>query len=103
MRLKLGAKASRIRLPAIDGSTFDSESLYGHPFLLSFFRFASCPLCNLRVHELVSQFKEFGPGFTIVAVFDSPLDNLVRFSARHIATVSHSGRREQSVLPRVWG
>jgi thioredoxin-dependent peroxiredoxin len=85
MRLKPGAKVSRIRLPAIDRSTFDSESLYGHPFLLSFFRFASCPLCNLRVHELVTRFEEFGPSFTVVAVFDSPLDNLVRFSARHIA------------------
>ena len=53
--------------------------------MLSFFRFASCPFCNLRVHELVKRFDEFGDNFTIVAVFDSPLDNLIRHSKGHKA------------------
>lgn len=85
MRLTPGQPVRRIRLPAIDGSLFDSDSLRGRPFLLSFFRFASCPFCNLRVHELVTRFAEFGPRASIVAVFDSPLDNLVRHAAGHRA------------------
>ncbi len=85
MRRTSGEKANRIILPATDGSTFDTDSLKGKPFLLSFFRFAGCPFCNLRVHELVTRFDEFGDAFTIVGVFDSPLDNLVRHAARHRA------------------
>lgn len=85
MRLKTGEKATHIKLPAIDGSAFDTENLVNKPFMLSFFRFASCPFCNLRVHELVQRFDELGEDFTIVAVFDSPLDNLVLHAEGHQA------------------
>ena len=85
MRRTPGAKATHIKLPAIDGTTFKTDSLDGKPFMLSFFRFASCPFCNLRVHELVKRFGEFGDDFTVVAVFDSPLDNLVRHAEGHKA------------------
>ncbi|NIW80888.1 MAG: redoxin domain-containing protein [Calditrichae bacterium] len=78
-------KAKNIRLPAIDGSTFDLESVKGKPFMLSFLRFASCPFCNLRVNELVKRFDEFGNDFTIIAVFDSPLENLIRHTGGHKA------------------
>jgi peroxiredoxin Q/BCP len=85
MRLKAGDKFTKINLPAIDGSIFDSDSVKGKPIMLSFFRFASCPFCNLRVNELVSRFEEFGNDFTIIAIFDSPLDNLTRHTAEHHA------------------
>lgn len=85
MRRTVGEKAPRINLPAIDGSTFDTDSLKGKPFMLSFLRFASCPFCNLRMHELVKRFAEFGDDFSIVAVYDSPLDNLVRHAKGHNA------------------
>lgn len=85
MRLTSGEKAINIKLPAIDGSTFETESVKGKPLMLSFFRFASCPFCNLRVNELVRRFDEFGNDFTIIAVFDSPLDNLTRHAEGHKA------------------
>ncbi len=85
MRLTSGVKAKNIRLPAIDGSTFDFESVKGKPFMLSFLRFASCPFCNLRVNELVKRFEEFGNDFTIIAVFDSSLENLIRHTEGHKA------------------
>jgi peroxiredoxin len=85
MRLQPGHQAVPITLPAIDGSMFDTGSLRGRPYLLSFFRFAACPFCNLRVHELATRRAELGSGFEIVAVFDSPLDNLVRHAERHQA------------------
>jgi peroxiredoxin len=85
MRRVAGEEATGIKLHAIDGSVFDTESLKGRPFMLSFFRFASCPFCNLRLHELVKRFAELGDGFTIVAVFDSPLRNLVRHAKGHLA------------------
>ena len=85
MRLTSGNKLTNIKLPAIDGTMFESESIKGKPVMLSFFRFASCPFCNLRVNELVRRFDEFGDDFTIIAIFDSPLDNLTRHTAGHKA------------------
>lgn len=85
MNKKVGDKVSNIRLAALDGSAFDLSSLNGRPFMLSFFRFASCPFCNLRMHQLVKRYDELGNRFTIVAIFDSPLDNLREHAERHDA------------------
>jgi peroxiredoxin len=85
MTRKPGDAVTHISLPALDGSTFELDSLKGKPFMLSFFRFASCPFCNLRMHELVTRTGELPDNFTIVAIFDSPLDNLQRYAGRHDA------------------
>lgn len=84
-RLQALNRAPEITLTAIDGSTFHLSSMHGKPFMLSFFRFASCPFCNMRVHELVTRFWELGNDFGIVAVFDSPLDNLQKHASGHSA------------------
>jgi peroxiredoxin len=83
MRRTPGDTVSNIRLMAIDGMAFELGSLKGKRFMLSFFRFASCPFCNLRVHELVKRFDELGDNFTVVAVFDSSLENLQRHAEKH--------------------
>lgn len=85
MRLTSGSKLTNIQLPAIDSSIFNSDSVKGKPVMLSFLRFASCPFCNLRINELVRRFDEFGDDFTIIAIFDSPLDNLTHHAEGHKA------------------
>jgi len=85
MKRKSGDTITNLSLPAIDGTTFNLDKLKGRRYMLSFFRFASCPFCNLRIHELVTRFDEFGKSFTIVAIFDSPLDNLQRYAKKHHA------------------
>jgi peroxiredoxin len=80
-----GDTAIPIRLPGLDGAVFDLASQQGKPYMLSFFRFASCPFCNLRMHELVTRSGELPDGFNIIAVFDSPLDNLQRHAGKHRA------------------
>ena len=74
-----------VSLPAIDGKDFDSTHLQGRPFMLSFFRFATCPFCNLRLNMLVRRFGELPPPFTIVAIFDAPLAHLQRHAKKHRA------------------
>lgn len=109
MRLKSGIKAKDIILPSIDGAMFNIESLIGRPFMLSFLRFASCPFCNLRINELVKRFDELGNEFTIVAVFDSPLDNLTRHAEGHkapfpiLADVSNKSYIEYGIEHSVLG
>lgn len=85
MRKQPGDHVGQLRLGSLDGTLFDVDQLAGKRFMLSFFRFAACPFCNLRVHELVSRFAELGGNFSIVAVFDSPLGNLQRHAERHRA------------------
>lgn len=85
MKYKVGDSITNITLPAIDGTEFNSDGIKGKPVMLSFFRFASCPFCNMRVHELVKRYDEFGNDFTIIAIFDSPLDNLIKHTAGHKA------------------
>ena len=83
MQRSVGETLGNIRLPAVDGTHFQLDDIAGKRFMLSFFRFAACPFCNLRIHELVSRFHEFGDAFTIVAVFDSSPENLRRYAQRH--------------------
>ncbi len=83
MRLQCGTAAPRMILPSVDGTTFDTQSLRGQRCLVGFFRFAGCPLCNLRLHDLIEQYPTLPDDFAVVAVFDSPLDNLVRHMRRH--------------------
>ncbi|MDX8398574.1 MAG: peroxiredoxin-like family protein [Mariprofundaceae bacterium] len=80
-----GDKVEALSLPAIDNSTFNLESMQGQRYMLSFFRFAACPFCNLRVHELTKRYDEFGDHFNIIAIFDSPLENLQQHSKDHHA------------------
>lgn len=48
--------------------------------LLSFFRYASCPLCNLRVRELITKHEEFVEnGTRILAIFQSPAERIAHY------------------------
>ncbi|PKO83805.1 MAG: hypothetical protein CVU17_06915 [Betaproteobacteria bacterium HGW-Betaproteobacteria-11] len=53
MRRRTGDKIGNFRLPALDGAQFELSSLRGRPYLLSFFRFASCSFCNLPMRQSV--------------------------------------------------
>ncbi|MFA7387329.1 MAG: peroxiredoxin-like family protein [Thiohalobacteraceae bacterium] len=85
MRREPGEQVGQLRLQSTDGVGFDVDQLRDKRFMLSFFRFAACPFCNLRVHELVTRYGELGSRFAVVAIFDSPLDNLQRYAGRHRA------------------
>lgn len=84
-RRSIGQKIDDIVLPSLDNATFSLDHIAGKRFMLSFFRFAACPFCNLRLHELVKHYPEFGKEFTIVAVFDASPANLRRHAQRHAA------------------
>jgi thioredoxin-dependent peroxiredoxin len=109
MVIKTDSKAKNVKLQGIDGEMFDSAKLKGKPYMLAFFRFAGCPFCNLRVHELVEKFNEFGDDFTIVAVFDSPLDNLIKNTKGHnapfpiLADVENKYYNEWGIQHSFWG
>ena len=109
MKKAKGDRVSNIQLTALDGSPFDLDSTRGKRCLIAFFRFAGCPFCNLRVHDLVKKYPSFGPNFTIVAIFDSPLKDLQRHAAKHnapfpvLADETKSYYQEYGIERSLWG
>lgn len=83
--MEIGQSIPQIILPAIDGSQFDSHSLLGKKYLLTFFRFATCPFCNMRMAQLVQAKSELGENFQIVAIFESETEHLKKHATKHLA------------------
>ena len=85
MKLKKGQKIPELNLPNTKGGQFELNNIKGKKTLITFYRFAQCPFCNLRINELVKRYHEFQGNLNIVAVFDSPLDHLIKSTKRHNA------------------
>lgn len=84
-KVKVGDKITELFLPMLDGKRFEINQLAGKRYLLSFHRFATCPFCNLRIHQLIQQADNWPQQFTVVAIFDSSLADLQATSEKHQA------------------
>ena len=84
MRLQAGDKAIRFSAETIEGKVISLEQFAGKPLLLMFYRYASCPMCNLRIRDFAVHYPSLHKrGLEVVAFFHSP--------ARSIR--SHVGKR----------
>lgn len=83
MKIEVGGPLPSHVLPSIHGTDVDISKLTGQKVLLSFYRFASCPFCNLRMGAMVNRWDEFGDGLQSVAVFDSTLKEVKVRMKRH--------------------
>ena len=83
MRIKKLDQIENIVLPSINGENFDTSKLKGKKYLLTFYRFASCPMCNLRINEMSNRYDELDDNFAVVGIFHSEVSNLKRFMKRH--------------------
>lgn len=73
MRLQAGQAAPAFAAQDAQGRMIRLDEYRGHYLFLSFYRYASCPFCNLRVHELMQRLAEFENfDLSLVAVFQSP-------------------------------
>lgn len=81
-----GSLAPDLRLPSVDGSVVRLSALRGLPVWLGFYRYAACPLCNLRIHEMTERFgARHGRDLHILAVFQSPIAKMRASMAKHDA------------------
>ena len=72
MRLKAPCKAVDFEAYDINGKLF-RLSANKKVIILSFFRDAACPFCNVRVYEYTKRYEEWAKlGIEVVAVFTSP-------------------------------
>ena len=51
--------------------------------MLTFYRMASCSLCNLRVSQITKRWKEFGSNFQHVSIWHAPQDFLKKNMDKH--------------------
>jgi peroxiredoxin Q/BCP len=78
MRLSEGTKAPDFEALDWKGKPIRLSAVPGKRWL-AFFRYASCPLCNLRVHKIVGRHGELlGRGLSVLAVFQSPPGAIAR-------------------------
>ena len=77
-KLKTGDLAPSMVLPSIDGTTFDMSLMKGKRVIFTFFRFSSCPFCNIRLDRLMKRWEEFPEGTVMVGVFDAKIEELTR-------------------------
>ena len=82
-KIKVGDKIDELKLPAIDGKTFDISQHQGKNIFISWLRFSGCPLCHLRVNELTNAEDKYGKDFTNVAIFSCNVDALKKTATKH--------------------
>lgn len=79
MRLKPGDKAVPFSTETIEGKKIALQSFAGKPLLLMFYRYASCPMCNLRLRDFAQHYPRLHKrGLEVVAFFHSPGSSIRR-------------------------
>ena len=77
--MKLKAGDNIVSFSSIDttGNNVSTDDYRGKKFMISFFRYAECLFCNLRMHELIKIFPELEKeGLNIIAIFQSPAEDI---------------------------
>jgi peroxiredoxin Q/BCP len=85
MKLKQEQKAPNFSVTDIYGESINLYEYYEGKIMLSFFRYAECALCNLRISEIKRYAEEFEKQrIKIIAVFQSEAKSLQNsISSRH--------------------
>ncbi len=83
MRLQVGMRAPIFDAASWDGTTIRLADFEGRKLWLAFFRYASCPLCNLQVRDLIQRYPDLASrGLAIAAVFQSPAASIAEYVGR---------------------
>ena len=83
MKLAPGNHAVPFSTVDIDGHPVSLEQFRGRPLLLMFFRYASCPMCNLRLHDFAREYPRLqARGLSAVAFFHSSARAIKRNAGR---------------------
>ena len=103
MKIQPGHPAKRFSAEDITGNTFTLQDFKGKRLMLSFYRYAACPLCNLRVHQLIQQHPSFvEKNLHLVAVFQSPIESILKYAGKQNAPFPVIADPER-ILYRLYG
>ena len=77
MRIMTGQQAPDFTATVYAREPLTLSALQGRKVWLAFFRYAGCPLCNLRVHQMIQRHDAWAAqGLSIVAVFQAPVEEV---------------------------
>lgn len=83
MKLAPGEPAKSFSTFDVDDNPVSLAQFSGRPLLLMFFRYASCPMCNLRLHDFAREYPRLhAGGLSAVAFFHSPARAIKRNAGR---------------------
>lgn len=81
--LSNGTKAPEFTLTNVEGKEVKLSDFLGRKVLLSLFRDTSCPICNLRVHELMKHNDVFEDGnVQVISIFPSSVERIRKYTAK---------------------
>ena len=79
-RIKVNDKAPTFTAIDVNGTKIDLEKYKGKKVFLAFFRYASCPVCNFRMHDILENYDQIkASGYEIIAVYESTNETLDEF------------------------
>jgi thioredoxin-dependent peroxiredoxin len=110
MSLSKGQKAPIFKVNDIWGNEIDLQNTKGQTTLLSFFRFADCPMCNMRVGEIMRNKQLLtDKNIRVIAIFESPTESIKasivdrhRFDFTIISDPSKTLYKRYEVQPSWW-
>ncbi len=80
MSIKVGEIAKQFNVIHIYGNEVSLDDYKGKKLMLSFYRYATCPLCNLRIPNLIQNYDELkDKGLNILAFFESPRESIIKY------------------------
>jgi thioredoxin-dependent peroxiredoxin len=83
MRLRAGELAPLFDVLDIYGRRLSLIAFHGRPVLLSFYRAAVCPLCNVRLSYLLRRWRDYqNAGLNIISFFESTPENAREYLER---------------------
>ena len=79
-RINVNDKAPTFTAIDVSGTKIDLEKHKGKKVFLAFFRYASCPVCNFRMHDILENYDQIkASGYEIIAVYESTNETLNKF------------------------
>lgn len=80
MRIATGQLAPTFSATTFKGEAVTVEQFRGKKLWIAFHRWASCPLCNMRIREVIERYDEIeAQGIQLVAVFQSPPETIAKY------------------------
>jgi peroxiredoxin len=80
--LVAGLAAPDFEVLDIDGRGQRLSAYRGAPLLLSFYRYITCPMCNLRIGRLQNEYPKYADRLAFLAVFESPAAYIRQYTTR---------------------
>ena len=82
-KIQAGTSAIPFRATDLNGNMVDLKKYRGKKVLVSFFRKAACPFCNMGIQELIKSHQEFeAKGIQVITLFASPKDEVLEYAGK---------------------